>query len=293
MFPLLLVLVTVTGLVLEDSPRLRDQVLDSALAQFPVIGTDIRSNLGSIWGSVFTLLLGVGPARWAGLGAVRATQAALDSVWDVPIVRRPSAPKAILRSFLLLVSLGVFVLATALLASVTGGAGAPDLAGIAAAIASAALNVGIFAVTYRVLTSAHEGLRGVLPGAHHAGRGWIERAVQGPFEIRSRQASGPINQRGAIGLCGFARRAERVGTVPRNELDPPLPDVTIQPSRHLCVVGCAIKQDRILEHMHHFGHWFPPGLGPAMPVPAFQSPVASCQLPVASRQSSVVSRQSL
>lgn len=189
MFPLLLVLVTVAAIVLEDSPRLRDQILDSALAQFPVIGTDIRSNIGSLTGSVVTLVAGLGTALWAGLGAIRSTQVALDSVWDVPVVRRPSAPVAILRSFLLLVSLGIFVLATALLASVTGGAGSPDPAGIAAGIGSAALNIAIFAVTYRVLSSADVGWREVWPGAVVAGLGWTVLLLFGGWIVSSQVSS--------------------------------------------------------------------------------------------------------
>ena len=37
-FPLLLVFVTVLGIVLDGNPELRQDLLDSALAQIPVIG---------------------------------------------------------------------------------------------------------------------------------------------------------------------------------------------------------------------------------------------------------------
>jgi membrane protein len=41
LFPLLLVLVTVLGFVLSGRPRLQSRILDSAQAQFPVIGDQI------------------------------------------------------------------------------------------------------------------------------------------------------------------------------------------------------------------------------------------------------------
>src|SRR6202043_358476 len=41
-FPLLLVLVTVLGMVLSGSPRLQQDVLNSALSEFPVIGQQLR-----------------------------------------------------------------------------------------------------------------------------------------------------------------------------------------------------------------------------------------------------------
>ena len=40
-FPLLLLGTTTLGVVLQDNPDLEQQVLDSALAQFPVIGTEL------------------------------------------------------------------------------------------------------------------------------------------------------------------------------------------------------------------------------------------------------------
>src|SRR5688500_18626163 len=44
-FPLLLFAVTVLGMVLRDNPDLQQSILDSALAQFPIIGDQIRDNI--------------------------------------------------------------------------------------------------------------------------------------------------------------------------------------------------------------------------------------------------------
>ena len=45
LFPLLLVLVTVLDIVLRSNPTLKDQVLDSAFGQFPVIGPQLRNSV--------------------------------------------------------------------------------------------------------------------------------------------------------------------------------------------------------------------------------------------------------
>ena len=45
LFPLLLVLVTVLDIVLRSNPPLKDQVLDSAFGQFPVIGPQLQNNV--------------------------------------------------------------------------------------------------------------------------------------------------------------------------------------------------------------------------------------------------------
>ena len=65
-FPLLLVLVTVIGWVLSDHPALRQEVIDSTVAQFPVIGADLTGNVGAIEGSGLALAIGLVTALWAG-----------------------------------------------------------------------------------------------------------------------------------------------------------------------------------------------------------------------------------
>jgi membrane protein len=74
MFPLLLVLVSVLGFVLQGRPDLTDRVLDSALDQFPVIGDDISGNVQRLRGSGLALTVGLVVALWAGLGVAEAAQ---------------------------------------------------------------------------------------------------------------------------------------------------------------------------------------------------------------------------
>ena len=45
-FPLLLVLTAVTGVVLRDHPQLQGKLLNSAFAEFPIIGDQIHQQLG-------------------------------------------------------------------------------------------------------------------------------------------------------------------------------------------------------------------------------------------------------
>src|ERR1017187_1493220 len=59
LFPLLLVLVTVLGFVLEGDPKTQASVLHSTLGQFPIIGTQLESNIHSLKGSAGALAIGV------------------------------------------------------------------------------------------------------------------------------------------------------------------------------------------------------------------------------------------
>jgi membrane protein len=70
MFPLLLLFVSVLGIILPGDPGIQHQIVHSALAQFPVIGTEIGSKAGvhGLTGTWLTAAVGAAGAVWAGLG---------------------------------------------------------------------------------------------------------------------------------------------------------------------------------------------------------------------------------
>src|ERR1700678_3547852 len=121
-FPLLLVLATFLGYALHDSPHFQRQVLDSALAQFPVVGDQIARNIHSFHGSVPGLVIGIFGCLYGGLGIVQATQNALNRVWGVPPHARPNPIRARLRSLLLLAAVGGSVIVTPVLSALSAAA---------------------------------------------------------------------------------------------------------------------------------------------------------------------------
>jgi len=175
-------------MVLRDRPDLQTSLLDSALAQFPVVGTEIRRNVGSIDGSGLALVIGLALAVWAGLGAVRSAQVAMDTVWDVPRKARRGTPASIAMALVMLAVLGGFILAAAAFAGLAGAAGG-WLGSIAGLAASAVLNVVVFAIAFRVLTAADVGWRDVAPGAVLAGIGWTVLLTVGGLIVGNRIAS--------------------------------------------------------------------------------------------------------
>src|SRR3954453_23577535 len=58
LFPGLLLLVTVLGYVLAGNPSAQQQVLDSALAELPVIGSQLQDNLASVHGNPVAIVVG-------------------------------------------------------------------------------------------------------------------------------------------------------------------------------------------------------------------------------------------
>ncbi|MFG2084885.1 MULTISPECIES: YihY/virulence factor BrkB family protein [unclassified Spirillospora] len=173
LFPLLLLFVTVLGFVLEGNPGLQQRALDSALAQFPVIGDQIGANIGSFRGSELALAAGVVGSVYGALGVVQAAQNALNKMWGVPRNSRPNPVLARVRSLALLAVGGVVLLGTALLSGIITSSGAFGTGVRAVVIAAAiAMNVVLFTVTFRMLTARPLTIAQVRTGAIVAALVW-------------------------------------------------------------------------------------------------------------------------
>ena len=204
LFPLLLVLASIGGYVLQDRPDLQQRLLDSAIAQFPFVGEEIRQNVGGIQGSGVAVAVGLALSIWAGLGGIRAAQSAMDTVWDVPRKRRPGTPKSIAIALLGLVVLAGFILSAAILATVAAWLGGLGGAAILT-VAPLVLNIAVFMLGYRVLTTADVTWRQVAPGALIGGVGWTALVAIGGWLIANRISSSHVYGTFAIviGLLGW------------------------------------------------------------------------------------------
>jgi membrane protein len=177
-FPLLLLLTSVLGFALQGSPELQEQVLNSALSRFPVIGQQLAENVQSLRGSMVAVVVGLVGGLYGSLGVAQAAQNAFNKVWAVPRNSRPNPVKARLRSLLMLVVLGLGALASTVLSSLTtvaariGDAEVGAGLRVAALAAAVALNVALLAFAFRLLTGHSVRTRDVLPGAVGAALAW-------------------------------------------------------------------------------------------------------------------------
>jgi YihY family inner membrane protein len=198
LFPLLMVFTAVLGMLLRGNPELQDAIVDSALTQFPVIGDQIRENVGSLKGSPVVLAVGIATALWAGMGVTTALQSALNSVWDVPIRRQPNFLFARLRSLIMLAVLGILTVGAALLSGLGGGPGAVEIGlrvvGIAGGIA---VNLVLFMLAFKILTNRRLTWWEVFPGAAVAAGGWALLQILGTWFV-DRQLKGATETYGAF-----------------------------------------------------------------------------------------------
>lgn len=188
-FPLLLLLASVLGFVLQGNPDLQQRILDSAVSQFPIIGEELNDPRG-LAGSGTAVLVGGIIALYGALGFAQALQNALNVVWSVPRHRRPNPLKARLRSVLLIGTAGIAVLATTIvsvLAARIGSADAPFNPWIAlpVVVVVVVINSAIFSVAFRISTATSVSRRDELPGAITAAVIWQLLQLFGTAYVRN------------------------------------------------------------------------------------------------------------
>ena len=173
-FPLLLAFASILGFLLEDNPDFQQDVLDSTVAQIPVIGDQLSRDVTSLKGSGLALAIGIVGAVWAGLGVTLAIGRALDELWAVRRMDRPDYVHSRLRGLAILVVIGTAnVVTTVVVALARNGTIQPPIAGIASFAGSSAVDFVVFVIAFRVLTAASVTVRQVLPGALLATISWV------------------------------------------------------------------------------------------------------------------------
>ena len=180
LFPLLLLLASVLGFVLQNDPDLQRRILDSTLSQFPVIGDEIRRRAGDpqgLQGSAVALTIGAVVAIYGALGVAQALQNAMNVAWAVPRNRRPNPLRMRLRSLTLITFGGVAVLATTVLSALGGSAGAfgADLeqwSTILVVFVAVVVNATVFILAFRICTVHPTRVGDLVPGAITAAIVW-------------------------------------------------------------------------------------------------------------------------
>ena len=184
LFPLLLLLTTILGFVLQGRPGLQSKVLNSALANFPVIGSQLRSAAHPLTGNALALIVGVLGTLYGVQGVGQAALNAMQTVWNVPYRSWPNFWLRRLRGFVLLGALGFGTVVSTALTSVIPVVvqGAPATVGALAA--AVAVNFAVFSSAFVVLTSERLRWRDVAVGAGLATVFWEGLQALGGWYVR-------------------------------------------------------------------------------------------------------------
>jgi YihY family inner membrane protein len=180
-FPLLLLLVTILGIVLADNPADRAAVLHTALGQFPIIGQQLGHNIHAIKrSSVFGLVFGIVGLIYGSTGLAQAGLFAMEQIWNIPAAARPNFLTRMARAgaFLIVLAVGL-TLTTALAGFGTFGKHNVWLGAVGELLAIV-INVALYFAAFRTLTPGQVATRWLMPGVIAGGIAWtILQAVGG------------------------------------------------------------------------------------------------------------------
>ncbi len=173
LFPLLLLASTILGFVLAGDSGLQQRVLDSALAQLPVVGDDL-GRPGQVGGGVAGIVIGIAGALYGAMGVGQAVQNAANTAWTVPRNERGNPFVARGRSLVLLSVIGGDVLGTTTLAGIVGTVGLlGPVSSVAVLLGTLLIHGAAFAFVFRFATTRDLPWRAVLPGAAAAAVSWL------------------------------------------------------------------------------------------------------------------------
>ncbi len=116
-FPLMLLGTSILGLVLQGQPQWQESILDSALAQFPIIGDELGRPDG-LQGSISGVVIGSLVALFGCQGLGQALQNTQHTAWSVPRNSRPNPVYARVKTVVLLVTAGLSLLTVSVVSTV-------------------------------------------------------------------------------------------------------------------------------------------------------------------------------
>jgi uncharacterized BrkB/YihY/UPF0761 family membrane protein len=184
LFPLLLVLVTILGLVASGDPALRHEALNAVAGQVPLIGHQLAGNVHQLRrSSVIGLVAGLLALTWGTTGLAQAGLFTMAQVWNLPGPARPGYLQRLGRAVLFLGVLGLGVIVTTLLTSL--GAYGHDAIAIVVLLEALAVaaNIGMYFIGFRVLTPKGVLARKLVPGAVAGGVAWTVLQALGTYLV--------------------------------------------------------------------------------------------------------------
>jgi membrane protein len=191
LFPLLLVLVTVLGFVLQGDPSEQHRIVNGALGQFPIIRDQLK--LESLTGSSVGLVIGVVGSLFAGMGITGATQNAFNRIWSVPFKHRPDFLHSRLRGLGMLAILGTLSIVSTTAAGFVGSSSHAALDVAAGILVAFIFNVALFMTAFKLLTAVDVTWRQLLPGVIVAAVFWQLLQHLGGFYVdHELKRTGPL-----------------------------------------------------------------------------------------------------
>jgi uncharacterized BrkB/YihY/UPF0761 family membrane protein len=204
-FPILLLLSSILGFILQDNDELKDDLLEGTLGQFPVVGSQLSAPEG-LTGSVTTIVVGLLISLYGVTGLGQAAQNVLNTAWAVPRNSRLNPIVGRLRTFVMMLLAGVVVVLLPFVSSLllnlqVFGVSIDGWFGRIALVVSIAVTAAVLSLMMRYTTSRRPSFRTALPGGVFIAVGWhLLQVAGGVYVDRVIQRTSDLNATFALVL---------------------------------------------------------------------------------------------
>lgn len=172
LFPLLLVLATLTGLLAHSHPALQSSIIHSVTNYFPSIGNQLASVKG-IHKSGLPLIIGVLFTFYGARGVADAFRNGVNHLWRIPITDRDGFPKSLLKSLALIVGSTFGLILASACTGLTAAAGHGPVFKLLSVLVNMAVFFGLFSWLLNTSLPHHVPFRDVRSGALTAAVGLV------------------------------------------------------------------------------------------------------------------------
>lgn len=162
-FPSLLVVVTLFGFIGQEAIGAG---IVKTLHKFPVVGSSFNpADPGALQGSTLGLIIGLAGLIYGAQGVTQTAQQAMATVWNIPHVQRTAFLPRLGRSLTGLVTIGIAFVLNAFVTTYANSGNVNGAVRVLILLGLLILNVGLYHVSFDVLTAKVVPARRLLPGA--------------------------------------------------------------------------------------------------------------------------------
>ncbi len=184
MFPLLLLVVTLFGTIVGGSSTITARVVNSALSQFPILGSEIANNIHALHRKdPIALAVGIIGLIFGSQGASQSSQYAMAQVWNIPVVERPGYLPRLVRTMALVLVLGIFFMLGSTLTAFSSFASSRYELRAVALVLSVLVNLVLYLLAFRILTPKQVATRHLYLGAAAGGIAWTLLQLLGGYLV--------------------------------------------------------------------------------------------------------------
>lgn len=184
LFPLLLVLATLTEYINTSHPALQASIVQGTTNYFPVLGTQLAAHVNTLQKSGFALLVGTLFTVYGAHGVADAFRNGVQRLWKIPKSQRDGFPKSTLKSLCIIIVGGIGFIVASISMGLAGTAGHGWVFRVLSVLINLAIWFGLFILLLNISLPRHVPFRETRVAALTAAVGLVILQVLGGYLLK-------------------------------------------------------------------------------------------------------------